>query len=390
MKQKILLFVFFLLLFTPLVLISKNKITLLNNKKTEEIPNTDVETQIITKPVPLPYEKVLLSQMTNEQKVGQIFIWGVEGTLNLTSENREFIQTHKPGGVLLMQRNISDENQLKLLIQDIQSTNSIPLFISIDQEGGVVSRLKWNEILVYPQKSIKTPQDAFEISKQRGILLKGYGINMNLAPVIEYSDSSKSFIYKRTFSGDINEVIEKSIASLNGYRESGIIPVAKHYPGHGNSVIDPHYNLPIIDIVNDKWEEHSKVFNIVIRDTNLDALMVGHILFPKIDSSPATISNIIIQERLKSSENFTGLILSDDMEMNALDGLRSPTELAEAALRAGCDILIYSKYSLDNRYHQQVVYEHILNLVNKNLINIDEKVLKILQLKIKYGIIDRE
>ena len=390
MKQKILLFVFFLLLFTPLILIAKNKITLLNNKKTEEIPNTDVETQIITKPVPLPYEKILLSRMTNEQKVGQIFIWGVEGTSNLTPENKKFIQTHKPGGVLLMQRNISDENQLKLLIQDIQSTNSIPLFISIDQEGGVVSRLKWNEILVYPQKSIKTPQDAFEISKQRGILLKGYGINMNLAPVIEYSDSSKSFIYKRTFSGNINEVIEKSIASLNGYRESGIIPVAKHYPGHGNSVIDPHYNLPIIDIVNDKWEEHSKVFNIVIRDTNLDALMVGHILFPKIDSSPATISNIIIQERLKSSENFTGLILSDDMEMNALDGLRSPTELAEAALRAGCDILIYSKYSLDNRYHQQVVYEHILNLVNKNLINIDEKVLKILQLKIKYGIIDRE
>jgi beta-N-acetylhexosaminidase len=390
MKQKILLFVFFLLLFTPLILIAKNKITLLNNKKTEEIPNTDVETQIITKPVPLPYEKILLSRMTNEQKVGQIFIWGVEGTSNLTPENKKFIQTHKPGGVLLMQRNISDENQLRLLIQDIQSTNSIPLFISIDQEGGVVSRLKWNEILVYPQKSIKTPQNAFEISKQRGLLLKGYGINMNLAPVIEYSDSSKSFVYKRTFSGNINEVIEKSIASLNGYRESGIIPVAKHYPGHGNSVIDPHYNLPVIDIVNDKWEEHSKVFNIVIRDTNLDALMVGHILFPKIDSSPATISNIIIQERLKSSENFTGLILSDDMEMNALDGLRSPTELAEAALRAGCDILIYSKYSLDNRYHQQVVYEHILNLVNKNLINIDEKVLKILQLKIKYGIIDRE
>ena len=389
MKQKILLFVFFLLLFTPLVLIAKNEITLLN-KKTEEIPNTDVETQIITKPVPLPYEKVLLSQMPNEEKVGQIFIWGVEGTSNLTPENKKFIQTHKPGGVLLMQRNISDENQLRLLIQDIQSTNSIPLFISIDQEGGVVSRLKWNEILVYPQKSIKTPQNAFEISKQRGLLLKGYGINMNLAPVIEYSDSSKSFVYKRTFSGDINEVIEKSIASLNGYRESGIIPVAKHYPGHGNSIIDPHYNLPVIDIVNDQWEEHSKVFNIVIRDTNLDALMVGHILFPKIDSSPATISNIIIQERLKSSENFTGLILSDDMEMNALDGLRSPTELAEAALRAGCDILIYSKYSLDNRYHQLVVYEHILNLVNQNLINIDEKVLKILQLKIKYGVINRE
>ncbi len=118
--------------------------------------------------------------------------------------------------------------------------------------------------------------------------------------------------------------------------------------------------MPVIDIVNDQWEEHSKVFNIVIRDTNLDALMVGHILFPKIDSSPAaTISNIIIQERLKSSENFTGLILSDDMEMNARWLEESHRTFGRRHLRLAVIFLFVSKYSLDNRYHQLVVYEHI-------------------------------
>ncbi len=82
-------------------------------------------------------------------------------------------------------------------------------------------------LLVFPQKSLQTPQNAFEISKQRGILLKEYGINMNLAPVIEYTDNNSSFICKRTFSGSIDEVIEKGIASISGYKEAGIIAVAK-------------------------------------------------------------------------------------------------------------------------------------------------------------------
>lgn len=390
MKQKILLFVFFLLLFTPFILIAKNNINILNNKELKETPKIVVEPPKTPKPVPLPYEKILLSKMTNEEKVGQLFIWGVEGTSQLTPENKEFLNLRKAGGVVLMQGNITDENQLRTLIKDIQSTNHIPLFISIDQEGGVVSRLKWNDTLTFPQKSIQTPQNAFEISKQRGILLKEYGINMNLAPVIEYTDNNSSFICKRTFSGSIDEVIEKGIASISGYKEAGIIAVAKHYPGHGNTVVDPHYQLPIIDITDDLWEEYTKVFERVIRETNLDALMVGHILFPKIDSYPATLSKTIIQEKLISTENFNGLIISDDMEMNALDGLGSPTEVAERALQAGCDILIYGKFTPDNRYHQQVVYDHILSLVNQNLINIDDKVLKILQIKLKYGVINRE
>ena len=391
MKQKILLFVFVLLLVLPFVLIIQNrdKIQQYPPKQLKEDVSEEIEPEVIPEP-PKPYEEILLSQMTTEEKVGQLFIFGIEGLTNLTPENKQFLIDTKVGGIILMSKNITSEAQLISLVQEIQSTNHIPLFISIDQEGGVVSRIKWDNTLLRSQLSITSPEEAYQIAKNKGDMLKRYGVNMNLAPVVEYSSYANSFIYKRVFSGDIGQVIQKSLSTISGYNDTGLISAIKHFPGHANTTIDPHYKLPSLNISNEQWNEHIESFSRIIKEKQIDALMVSHTLFPNIDSNPATISFEILNNRLKQGLNYNGLIISDDMEMNALDGLGSPTELAEAALRAGCDILIYSKYSLDNRYHQQVVYEHILNLVNQNLINIDEKVLKILQLKIKYGIIDRE
>lgn len=391
MKQKILLFVFVLLLVLPFVLIIQNrdKIQQYPPKQLKEDVSEEIEPEVIPEP-PKPYEEILLSQMTTEEKVGQLFIFGIEGLTNLTPENKQFLIDTKVGGIILMSKNITSEAQLISLVQEIQSTNHIPLFISIDQEGGVVSRIKWDNTLLRSQLSITSPEEAYQIAKNKGDMLKRYGVNMNLAPVVEYSSYANSFIYKRVFSGDIGQVIQKSLSTISGYNDTGLISAIKHFPGHANTTIDPHYKLPSLNISNEQWNEHIESFSRIIKEKQIDALMVSHTLFPNIDSNPATISFEILNNRLKQGLNYNGLIISDDMEMNALDGLGSPTELAEAALRAGCDILIYSKYSLDNRYHQQVVYEHILNLVNQNLINIDEKVLKILQLKIKYGVINRE
>lgn len=391
MKQKILLFVFVLLLVLPFVLIIQNrdKIQQYPPKQLKEDVSEEIEPEVIPEP-PKPYEEILLSQMTTEEKVGQLFIFGIEGLTNLTPENKQFLIDTKVGGIILMSKNITSEAQLISLVQEIQSTNHIPLFISIDQEGGVVSRIKWDNTLLRSQLSITSPEEAYQIAKNKGDMLKRYGVNMNLAPVVEYSSYANSFIYKRVFSGDIGQVIQKSLSTISGYNDTGLISAIKHFPGHANTTIDPHYKLPSLNISNEQWNEHIESFSRIIKEKQIDALMVSHTLFPNIDSNPATFSFEILNNRLKQGLNYNGLIISDDMEMNALDGLGSPTEVAQKALQAGCDILMYGKYSPDNRYHQQVVYEHILNLVNKNLINIDEKVLKILQLKIKYGIINRE
>lgn len=388
MKQKILLFVFVLLLVLPFVLIIQNrdKIQQYPPKQLKEDVSEEIEPEVIPEP-PKPYEEILLSQMTTEEKVGQLFIFGIEGLTNLTPENKQFLIDTKVGGIILMSKNISSESQLITLINEIQSTNSIPLFISLDQEGGVVSRIRWDNILLRSQQSISSPEEAYLIAKSKGELLKKYGVNMNLAPVVEYSSNTNSFIYKRVFSGNIEQVIQKSISTISGYNDTGIISVIKHFPGHANTTIDPHYKLPSLNISNEQWNEHIESFSRIIKEKEIDALMVSHTLFPNIDSNPATISFEIVNNRLKQGLNYNGLIISDDIEMDALDGLGSSTEVALKALQAGCDILMYGKFSPDNRYSQKAVYDYILSKVKTEELNIDEKVLKILKIKIKYNLI---
>lgn len=391
MKRKPILFVLLILSIISLISILVYKQREKNRENEGKISlEPNIVEEVIPPEPPKPYEEILLAQMTTQEKVGQIFMFGVEGNTTLTPQNKEFITNAKIGGVLLMSRNITNEQQLKTLIQEIQTTNTIPLFISIDQEGGVVSRIKWNPTLMISQPSITSAEQSYSVSKSKGEILKGMGINMNLAPVVEYSSKPNSFIYQRTFRGNIDEVVQKSIASVNGYTDIQVIPVLKHYPGHGITLTDPHYKLPRVEITNEQWETYAEPFRRLLTEKNVDAVMVGHIFFPNIDSKPATISSEIITNRLIKGLNYKGLIISDDMEMNALDALGSPTELAKQALQAGVDILIYSKYTSDNKYSQNIVYNYILSEVQNGNINIDEKVLKILKVKAKYGILPTE
>lgn len=393
MKRKVILLVLLILSIISLLSLliykeyQKEKIEI----ETEEPTIEEVIVEEIEPPEPpKPYEEVLLSQMTPEEKVGQLFMFGVEGNATLTPQNKQFLIDSKAGGVLLMSRNITNETQLKTLTEEIQTTNNIPLFISIDQEGGVVSRIKWNPTLMISQSSIKSPEQAYNIAKNKGEILKSMGINMNLAPVIEYTTNPNSFIYQRTFRGNIDDVVNKSIATIDGYTEVNVIPVLKHYPGHGDTVTDPHYYLPRIDITNEQWQGYTETFRRVLAEDKTDAVMIGHILFPNIDVKPTTISSEIISNRLVNDLNYQGLIISDDMEMDALDSFGSPTEMGKQALLAGVDILIYSKYTPDNRYSQNIVYNYILSEVKNGNMNIDQKVLKVLRIKVKYRILPTE
>lgn len=339
----------------------------------------------IIEPKPIPLEEQILSKMTDEEKVGQLFIYGIDGNTTLNPENKHFLIETKPGGIILFSKNITDEEQLKTLIAEIQSTNpNIPLFISIDQEGGVVSRLRWNDTLTKSQSSVKTPQEAYDIAKSRGEMLRNSGINMNLAPVAEFSQDTHSFIFNRTYSGNIEEVTQKIIYSVKGYRDSKIISVLKHFPGHGETHIDPHSTLPSINISEEQWNEYVMSFSESISQESIDAIMIGHIFFPNISNDPATISKEIITNRLIDDIGYTGLIISDDMEMMALSDIDTPGNLAVRSVEAGMDILIYSRYSSDKKYSQRVAYDAILDAIREGSLDIDEHVLKILRTKLEY------
>jgi len=347
---------------------------------------------ILIEPEPIQ-EELILENMTIEEKVGQLFIFGFDGT-TLSSEIQTFFEEYKPGGILLLEKNISTGSQLRQLIQEIQGTNNnIPLFISIDQEGGIVSRIKGSEVLTKAQSQIDNSEEAYSIAKNRGDILKSYGINMNLAPVVEYITNVNSFMYNRVYRGNREEVINKGISTIEGYTDAGIISVPKHYPGHSNTSVDSHLALPTVNITNDEWFSYIEPFSKLLKQTSVDAIMVGHIKYPNIDDDPATLSTEIITNRLIRDLEYEGLIISDDMEMGALEDIDSPVILAKQALLAGNDILIYSKYRNDHPDLQWDVYSYIVEEVTNGNIDldiIDEKVLQILKIKIGFNILDPE
>ena len=344
---------------------------------------------IVIQPPPPTQEEPLLADMSNEEKVGQLFIFGLDGTA-LTKENKQFLTDTHTGGVLLLKKNIISKTQIKKLIQDIQTTNKIPLFISIDQEGGSVARIRWNDKLTVGQINIDTPKEAYEDAKYKGEYLKSLGINMNYAPVVEYINDEDSFLYDRVYRGSQEDVFLKSISAITGYKESGIISVPKHYPGHSNTSTDSHYNLPVVNIKENQWNEYILPFTNILDKTSVDAIMVGHVYFPNIDKYPSTLSKEIIDRKLIKDLGYEGLIISDDMEMGALDNIDTDENIAKTALDAGNDLLIYSKYTQQNPNIQKDVYKYILNEVEKGNINIDKKVLKILKIKMKYNILNIE
>ena len=351
------------------------------------LQNESVEASISKAP-PTAEEKIL-KYMTPEEKVGQLFLFGINGT-TLTPQTEEFLTRNHIGGVLLYGKNIVSEEQVKHLTAQIQTTNRIPLFISIDQEGGVVSRLKWNSTLTMAQSEMQTAEEAYTIAKERGVMLKEIGINMNLAPVVEYITDTNSFMYTRAFRGTQEEVTQKGISTINGYRESDVIAVLKHYPGHSNASPDSHFALPIVNISPEQWSEYISPFSKIIKQTDVDGIMVGHIQYTQIDTQPSSISTTIISTKLIQELGYQGLVITDDMEMGALEEMGTPIELAKQALLAGNDLLIYSTASDTETSVQQEVYDAILQEVVNGNINVDQKVLKILGVKMQYEIIDKE
>jgi len=204
---------------------------------------------------------------------------------------------------------------------------------------------------------------------------------MNFAPVVEYITDKDSFLYDRVYRGSEEDIYLKSISTIEGYTDADVISVPKHYPGHSNTSTDSHYDLPVVNIKDSQWDEYIKPFTNILYRTTVDAMMVGHVQFPNIDSNPTTISEDIINKKLIEDLEYEGLVISDDMEMGALDDIDTYQNIAKRALEAGNDILIYSKYTNRHPNIQKDVYEYILQQVEKGNIDIDEKVLKILKIK---------
>ena len=291
-----------------------------------------------------------IENMTLDEKIGQIITVGIDG-YTINDKTKELIVDKKVGGIILFKDNINDSNQLLQLInniKDINSKNKIPLFISIDEEGGRVSRLP-KEIKKLPSNevigNINDKKLAYDIGETIGYSLKSFGFNMDFAPVLDInSNPNNKVIGDRSFSSNKNIVANLGVSEINGFKSSNIISVAKHFPGHGDTDIDSHYKLPIINKTLDELKEVEFVpFKNAIKE-NVPSIMVSHILLPEIIS-----------------------------------------EACIKSINAGADLLL-----ICHGYETEVeVINNIKDAVDKGIISIDrinESVYRILSLKYSYKI----
>jgi len=274
-------------------------------------------------------------------------IFGLSGE-TLTDEERAFFKGCDPAGYILFGRNIRDKAQLRALTDDLRAVaGREDLFILIDQEGGRVARMRppvWPD---YPSAGAfdrlydVAPSSAIEAARCNaralGLMLAEAGITANAAPVLDVRRPGASDVVgDRSFGGEPMRVAALGRATVEGLRDGGVVGVVKHMPGHGRALVDSHLELPRVDASGWDMEMDLAPFRTLNR---APVGMTSHILYTAWDAErPASLSPFVIQDIIRESIGFDGLLMSDDLDMKALNG--AADDLAVGVVEAGCDIAL--------------------------------------------------
>lgn len=333
-----------------------------------------------------------IASMSLEQKVAQMFVMSFFGTeLNFAVD--ELLSDWQVGAVVLLPSNLDNPQQITRLTNDIQQTlldnNGFPAFISVDQEGGIIAHLE-DGFTTWAVPSLLTATQNTDLAYQFGQALAdemlAVGINMNLAPVADLQTNlDNPIIGRRSFGNDPYLVAPIIFAVVEGMQANGVLATVKHFPGHGDTVSDSHIELPILPFTEDDLLQRELIpFQSAI-DANVGAVMVAHIYFPQIDSEenlPSSFSNTIINGLLRDEMGYEGLVITDALDMDAIDTIYSPSNAAIRAIQAGNDLILLGAHiSPDN---QAIAMQAVIDAVRAGEISesrIDESVLRILTAK---------
>lgn len=323
----------------------------------------------------------ILQDMTLNEKIGQLLLVRIPETNKI-----ETINKYNIGGYILFQRDVDNKRKDELIdeIKLYQSVSSIPLLIAIDEEGGTVSRLSSNKNIV--KSPFQSPQElfksgGFEAIKQDAIiktnLLEELGINVNLAPVADISTNSKSYIYERSFGKDKNETA-KYIETILSTQNNNVSYVLKHFPGYSDN-LDTHKSTAIDNRSYKTIKTNDFIpFKVGIKN-GANAILVSHNIVSSIDNKPSSLSRNI-HNILRNELSFNGIIITDDLSMNAVKGYNTKTPYIDSIL-AGNNILIVSDYvSAFDEIYNAIIEDKI----SEELIN--RLVLKTIQFKINLNL----
>jgi beta-N-acetylhexosaminidase len=330
-----------------------------------------------------------VEQMSLDQKVGQLFLIGFPQQ-RVDPQLEEFIKKYKISSFILFKRNISSLSQVAKMNSQLQvlaakTTSSMPI-IAVDQEGGQVARVPTKPPIPNAM-SVGQTQDAelaYSLGQETAKIIKTLGFNMNLAPVLDISSpQSDSFIGQRSFGSDAQKVSTIGYALSKGLLDEAVIPTAKHFPGVGSMTGDPHKISVSYKASAQSFFDHDlKPFEEFSKLGANTAIMLSHFSYPALDASntPATLSPEIIKTLLREKIGYSGLVITDDIQMKGLANISSPHDAALIALKAGADVIMMTWSFKD----QAKAIERVKKAVvagELSMEDLNEKVARILSVK---------
>lgn len=335
----------------------------------------------------------IISKMSLEDKIGQMIFAGISGTTMDTNAKKLINQFHV-GGIILYKNNFETPVQSIQLVNQIKAGNrsNLPLFLGVDQEGGRVTRLPGGLVNFPSNKQIGMINNSvfsYEIGALLGQELKEFGLNLNFAPVLDInSNPNNPVIGDRSFGNNPEIVSKLGIQTMKGIQSQNVIPTIKHFPGHGDTSVDSHLELPI---VNKSIEELKNLELIPFKhaiDEGADVVMVAHILLPQLDkTNPSSMSKAVMTDLLRKQLGFKGVIITDDMTMGAIIEHFDIGNAAVESVKAGSDIIL-----VGHDYTNVVkIISSLKAAVQDGEISeqrLNESVERIIQLKKKYNIND--
>lgn len=281
-------------------------------------------------------------------QIGQLFMIGFDGT-TVSPELASFLKEYKPGGVILFSRNLESMAQTVELTQDLQRCSPhSPLLISIDQEGGRVSRLP-KDFTIFPPCEVlgrcRSSELAYAAAATTAKELRAVGINMNMSPVLDVnSNPANPVIGDRAFGTTPDVVSELGLATVGGLQDNRVVACGKHFPGHGDTTSDSHKELPIVSATRERLERiEFPPFRHAVMN-GVATMMTAHVVYQALDENrPATLSQSIIGRLLREELHYDGVVLTDDLEMHAIIDHYGIGDATIQAIQAGCDMPLICK-----------------------------------------------
>ncbi|MEO6589106.1 MAG: glycoside hydrolase family 3 N-terminal domain-containing protein [Pyrinomonadaceae bacterium] len=301
-------------------------------------------------------KQINFETLSLQQRIGQLFFIGLPGTI-VDDKTRELLDHISPGGICLFTRNIKSANQTRELLDEVRKILPVEPFLALDQEGGLVDRLRRIVTPMAAVKNLTAKGDSLcveKLAELTGEIVRILGFNLNFAPVVDVIDEKRekfvNGLYSRGFGKNTSDVVNLAGRYLAKLQATGCLGTIKHFPGYGATEVDSHEELPKVNLTLEELLQKDLVpYQKFFAENNVFCVMVGHAAYPRTDLQetddkgnylPSSLSRNFINKLLRDRFNYQNLVITDDLEMGAIIKNYGMGEAAKMALKAGNDQLL--------------------------------------------------